>query len=114
MAEEMDKKAIRPIIEEILEESLNKRLGAFVVRREKEIERVSLLERIINVEEELKAQRELFFQRFEAIDKRFEDLIHYMDKRFEDMNKRFTQVTWLISTGMAFIMLLMTVYKFIH
>jgi len=107
MAEEMTKKAIRLIIEGILEESLNKRLEAFVVKREKEIERVSLLERVIKVEEELKAQRELFFQRFEAIDKRFEDLIHYMDKRF-------SQLTWLISAGMAFIMLLMTVYKFIH
>ena len=60
MAEEMSKKAIRLIIEGILEESLNKRLEAFVVKREKEIERVSLLERVIKVEEELKAQRIVF------------------------------------------------------
>jgi len=73
-----------------------------------------LLERLIRLEEELKAQRELMEarfaamdkrfesvdkrfesmdKRFESMDKRFEDLIHYMDKRFEDlihyMDKRF-------------------------
>ena len=30
--------------------------------------------------------------RFEAIDKRFDDLIHYMDKRFEAIDKRFEAV----------------------
>ena len=58
-----------------------------------------LLERLIRLEEELKAQRtimetrfEALDKRFEAIDKRFNDLIHYMDKRFEAVDKRFEAV----------------------
>jgi hypothetical protein len=42
-----------------------------------------LLERLIRIEEELRAQRNLTEARFEAVDKRFDDLIHQMDKRFE-------------------------------
>ena len=52
-----------------------------------------LTERIVRVEEALKNQNILMEKRFEAIDKRFEDLIHQVDKRFEDlihyMEKRF-------------------------
>lgn len=31
-------------------------------------------------------------KRFEAVDKRFQELIHYVDKRFEDVNKRFEEM----------------------
>ena len=55
-----------------------------------------LTERIVLVEEALKNQNILMEKRFEAIDKRFEDLIHQMDKRFEDlihqMEKRFEAI----------------------
>jgi hypothetical protein len=46
-------------------------------------------DRILVVEQELKAQRELMSQGFEAMDKRFESLQHNMDKRFEAMDSRF-------------------------
>jgi len=65
-----------------------------------------LLERMVRVEEELKALRVLMDERFgfmerrfeavdkrfEAVDKRFEDInkrFEAVDKRFEDMNRRF-------------------------
>ena len=58
-----------------------------------------LLERTVRVEEELKNQRELMNERFgfmerrfEAVDKRFEDLNSNMDKRFEAVDKRFEAV----------------------
>ena len=79
-----------------------------------------LLERMVRVEEELKAQRDLMNERFgfmerrfeaidqrfeaidqrfeavdkrfEAVDKRFEDLIVSMEKRFEAVDKRFEAV----------------------
>ncbi len=101
-----------------------------------------LLERMVRVEEELKAQRELMQQgfdavdkrfgavdkrfesvdkRFESVDKRFEDLIHYMDKRFdavdrrfEALDKRFSSFQWLIGTGVTLIVVLMTVFEFIR
>ncbi len=47
-----------------------------------------LRERIVRVEEELKAQRELMRQGFELMEKRFQQI----DKRFEEINKRFEQV----------------------
>ena len=59
----------------------------------------ALLERMVRVEEELKALRvlmderfEFMERRFEAVDKRFEAVdkrFEAVDKRFEDMNKRF-------------------------
>ena len=102
---EIDKELIRKVVKEELE--------SFTIKQEKELRDFSLLERIVRVEDELKAQRDLFMQmfkamenrftdvnkrfeavdnRFEAMDKRFKDLITYMDKRFESMNKRFDDV----------------------
>ena len=67
-------------------------------------------------------------KRFEAVDKRFEDLIHYMDKRFEelthqmdkrfeavdkrfeDMNKRIGFISWFVPT---IITLVVVVLKFV-
>ncbi len=49
---------------------------------------VGLHERIVRVEEELRAQRELMKHGFEQIDKRFEQV----DKRFEQVDRRFEQV----------------------
>ena len=51
-----------------------------------------LLERMVRIEEELKAQRELMDQRFAAVDKRFEDLMAHSDKRFEAVDRRFEAV----------------------
>ena len=62
-----------------------------------------LLERMVRVEEELKAQRELMDerfgfmerrfemvdQRFKAVDQRFEDLLNLTDGRFESVDQRF-------------------------
>ena len=95
----------------------------------------ALLERMVRVEEELKALRVLMDERFgfmerrfEAGDKRFEDLIGYFDKRFEDMNKRFEELighidkrfetvdkrfntlTWMIGVGFVVITSLTTVF----
>ena len=54
-----------------------------------------LLERMIRVEEELKAQRELMKRGFDQVDKRFEQVdkrFEQVDKRFEEVNSRFEQV----------------------
>ena len=67
-------------------------------------------ERLIRLESELKNQRELMKQGFEAVDKRFEDMQKNTDKRFEDMNKRFedmqkymnkrfNMLTWIMGGG---------------
>ena len=65
-----------------------------------------LLERMVRVEEELKAQRTLMDERFgfmaqrfeavdkrfDAVDKRFEELIAVSDKRFDAVDKRFEEL----------------------
>ncbi len=56
---------------------------------------LDLRERTVRVEEELKHQRELMIQGFEAMEKRFEQVdkrFEQVDKRFEQVDKRFEQV----------------------
>ena len=48
-----------------------------------------LVGRTARVEDELAFQRELICTRFEAVDKRFEDLHRSMDKHFEAVDTRF-------------------------
>ena len=92
-----------------------------------------LLERMVRVEEELKAQRTLMDERFgfmerrfiamdnrfEAVDKRFEDLIGQMNARFETADRRieesnahtdsrFRTLTWMIGVGFAVVTSLTT------
>ena len=64
---------------------------------------IELRERMVRVEEELKHQRDLMRQGFEAMDKRFEQV----DKRFEDLIKRhdqqFMRLTGFIATGVGLV-----------
>lgn len=62
-------------------------------------------DRILVVEQELKAQRELMSQGFEAMDKRFESLQHNMDRRF-------SMLQWMWGGGVVLITLLMSLYRF--
>ena len=92
---------------------------------------IQLLERMVRVEEELKAQRELITvrfevvdRRFETVDQRFEDVFKQMDtrfdgvnqqfksidQRFEDMNKRFSAIQWVMGIGFVMIGTLVTVF----
>ena len=65
-----------------------------------------LLERMVRVEEELKAQRELMDERFGFMERRFEAV----DLRFEAVNHRFTTLTWMIGVGFGVITSLTTVF----
>jgi hypothetical protein len=78
-----------------------------------------LHDRILVVEQELKAQRELMRQgfdamdkRFEAVDKRFESLQYNTDKRFEAVDKRFSMLQWMWGGGVILITVLMSLYRF--
>jgi len=99
MEEKIPKEELIRIIKPLIAEQLS----AFIREHELKAKEISLIERIIRVEEELKAQREIIASlqremnaRFEAMDKRFEALQREMDKRFEalqrEMDKRFEAV----------------------
>ena len=49
-------------------------------------------------------------KRFEANDKRFEDLIVHTDKRFDTVDKRFNTLTWMIGVGFVVVTSLTTVF----
>ncbi|RLA90372.1 MAG: hypothetical protein DRG20_03390 [Deltaproteobacteria bacterium] len=106
--ETIDNRELNSRIREIVKEELEKRVAG-----DESLPYYSLLEKSIRIEEELKAQRELISQVSKENNKRFEDLIHYVDKRFEDMNKRFTQLTWLITLMTGFLSFLITLYRYL-
>ena len=93
---------------EVLEHELEE---AFEVKNKKSLHRyvILLTENIVRKDnyekEQLKVSSEIqnlteivkqgflrMDERFEAVDKRFEDLYHYMDKRFDAVDKRFEAV----------------------
>ncbi len=117
---------IRNIINRVLNEELERRISEIlerkIIEKEKSLLEVSLLERVVRVEEELKALREVQMEmmkmmdkRFEALqremDRRFEALQREMDARFEAMEKRFDFMQKLIAGGFAFLTLLITLLK---
>ncbi len=90
------KQLVQTLIHEQLKAAIGEQIAAFVQQNEQRAREFSLLERIVRVEEELKALREVQMtqfaaseKRFEAMDKRFEALQREMTARFEAMDKRF-------------------------
>ncbi len=71
-----------------IEEIIKSKLEEIILINEKRAKEISLLERIIRVEEELKNLREMDMAKFELLEKRIESLQREMDKRFEAMEKR--------------------------
>ena len=73
----------------MMEIRLKQALEEFIARNDVRIKELSLIERIVRVEEELKALREIFETKFDASEKRFELLQRTMNERFEAVDKRF-------------------------
>ena len=67
---------------------------------------LSLIERVIRVEEELKALKEIEKTRFDAMG----TLFSAIDTRFEAMEKRFTTLQWFIGIGFTVISILIAVF----
>ena len=107
-----------------LQEHFTEQLQAFALQNEQRSKEYSLMERMVRVEEELKALRETegvhfaavqkemairfeaMNERFEAMNERFEAMNERITSfqkenatRFEAMDKRFTQLMWTILVG---------------
>ena len=61
---------------------------------------------------EMKALREDMDRRFEAVDKRFEEMRKDMNRRFEAVDKRFASTQWLIGTGIALLAMMIAFFQF--
>ena len=75
---------VRPWLRELVEERVS--------RQEPSGVGTQLLERMVRVEEELKARRTLMDERFGFMERRFEDMFSYMGRRFDAVDKRFDGV----------------------
>ena len=96
---------------------LRELVDAMVPRQEVGGAGTQLLERMVRVEEELKAQRTLMDERFGFMARRLEDMFEYMntrfeavDKRFEDTDARFKTLTWMIGVGFVVVTSLTTLF----
>ena len=110
-------------------------LEEYYKQKEKELHEVSLIERIVRVEEELKSLRKEMSYRFEALlrvmNARFEALLaeqralreemnvrfeaqkRESDARFEALEKRFNFLQWTMMLGFTILSILITVFNFL-
>lgn len=100
----------------ILEEYLSNNFYKFITpdlhstfKTFSEQEKLNLLERIVRVEDAIKAQNDKIELLLHQMDKRFEQV----DKRFEQVDKRFSVTQWIIGLGFTLIVVLMSIFEFI-
>ncbi len=96
--------SVERIFRERAEEILAEKLAAFVKENEQRARELSLMERVIRVEEELKALKEIHIVHFNASEKRFEALQREVTARFEAMDKRFAILQWTMGLGFSLLM----------
>jgi len=94
---------IKSVVHEELKANITVNIEEFIRQNELRAKELSLLERIVRVEEELKALRQTMEIRFESMEKRFE-------ARFESMEKRFTALQWFMGIGFTIISILIAVF----
>jgi len=83
MQEAISREEIEQIVRSIVQKSVETAVEEFVRRNDQRAKELSLMERIVRVEEELKALREIEAHRFEVSEKIFEALLGEMNARFE-------------------------------
>jgi superfamily II RNA helicase len=88
-------------------------LEEYYKQKEKELYEVSLIERIIRVEEELKNLRKEMEYLRKEMDYPFESLLREMNARFEALEKRFNFLQWTMMLGFTFLSILITIFSFL-
>jgi len=131
----MEAQASQRELKELIYSLLPEIIEKYFREREKELYSISLIERLIRVEEELKAlrsetnyrfealMREMDVRfaaqkkdsdaKFEALNARFEALMREMDARFDFLEKRFNFMQWFIGICFTIIMLALTIFNFL-
>ncbi len=79
--------SVEHLFREKAKEVLSETLAAFVRDNEQRARELSLMERVVRVEEELRALREIQNAHFQASEKRFEALQREMNARFEALQR---------------------------
>lgn len=117
----IDNQALREQIKQFLDKHLPEYIAKYVKDNEIRLKELSLVERIVRVEEELKHLRVFEAERHESLIKEMNARFEAMNSRFEAMNarfealeRRFSFMQWLIAGGKAPITLLTTIRFFIN
>ena len=100
------KEELIPIIQAVVTQEVKTNIEEFLRQSEIKAKELSLIERVIRVEEELKALKEIEKARFEAMETRFEA----MKTRFQAIEKHFTTLQWFIGVGFTVISILIAVF----
>ena len=82
-----------------LREQMTEQLEQFVRQNELRAREFSLLERMVRVEEELKALRETEAVHHSSLLREMTARFEAVDKRFEAIDKRFSVVLWAMGLG---------------
>jgi len=89
----LSREEIEQLVANIVHSKIYAAIEEFIKRNDQRAKELSLIERIVRVEEELRALREIEIARFEAAEKRFESLQREINVKFEslqrEMNARF-------------------------
>lgn len=134
---------VRKIIETEFNKLISEGIARFVAENEFRAKELSLMERTIRIEEELKSFKEIVSSlittmekrfdvlqketvnrfealqremnaRFEAFEKRTEALQREMNARFDALKKRFTVMQWTIGLGFSLTIAFIGLLKFWH
>lgn len=89
MENTVTKAEIEQYVLQVIENRLQHAIEEFVEKNEIRLKELSLIERVVRVEEELKSLKEIS-------ERNYESLLREMNARFEAMDKRFTMVQWMI------------------
>lgn len=97
----------------MLDSQLRRVVEEYVEKNELKLKEISIIERVVRVEEELKAMREVFETRFEALQRELAARFEAVDKRFESMDKRFSVIQWMIGILVGIPALTITVIQLV-
>lgn len=105
------KAAMEEYVSRILESRLQKAMEEFVEKNDIRLKELSIIERVVRVEEELKALRETSELKFDSMNARFDALQREMNARFEAMNSRFSTTQWMIGLFVGIPALTIALFK---
>ncbi|MCK4763913.1 MAG: hypothetical protein KAW12_17055 [Candidatus Aminicenantes bacterium] len=86
------KEAVEKYVSRVIESRLQKAMEEFVERNDIRLKELSLIERIVRVEEELKALRESSDVQFASLQREMNARFEAMNTRFEAMDSRFVSI----------------------
>ncbi len=103
----LQSKEFRRFLESLVAETVSR----FVQTNEQRARELALMDRVVRVEEELKALRKLEAERFEVLYREMTARFEAIDQRFEALERRFTFTQWLIAGGFGFVSFLITLLQ---